>query len=229
MQLAWHVYAVDNDDYFPGNDNWGSTFKDLVWAPGVMNYETDLTPPSIQQTATNKALLLARLPGSVGPYAGSAEIYRCPNDKSYISLGGVKVPRVRSYAANRFVGSVGGGQALDNVATNRYVFKTSQFTGLSPSDTFVMIDCHEDFVTGSQFRPPTFDEFAMNIFGFTELPGTRHNRRGTMSFGDGHVEKHKWLEKSTFFSIYRVTSCCVLTGPSKDVRWLAEHATCKIK
>ncbi len=230
LQLAWHVYAVDNQDYFPGNDALGwDTPKDLTWAPGAMIFEVDPGSPRDQQSTTNKALLLTRLPGSVGPYAGSAEIYHCPNDKTYIILGGVKVPRIRSYGANRFVGSVGGGQALDNSATNRYVFKTSQFTGLSPSDTFVLIDGHESSMGDSQFRPPTFDDFALNIFGFNSAPGARHSRRGTMSFGDGHAEKHRWQEKSTLLPIYRNTAYGFLVGPSKDVRWLAEHATCKIK
>ncbi len=229
LQLAWHLYAVDNEDFFPGNDHWGSTLKDLVWAPGTMLFETDLIPSGFEQAVTNKMLLMSRLPGSIGPYAGSAEIYHCPNDKSYIILGGVKVPRIRSYKANQFVGSAGGGQALNNVATNRYVFKTTQFTGLSPSDTFILIDGHESSMGDSQFQPPTFDQFALNLFGFSTLPGARHRGSGTMSFGDGHVEKHRWKEKSTIIPVTRITYYIADVGPSRDVRWLAEHATCKIK
>ena len=62
---------------------------------------------------------------------------------------------------------------------------------------------------------------------WVEIPAVRHGFGGCMSFVDGHVERHKWVESSTRIPVKRVVIrfATPLGSNSRDVRWLTEHAT----
>lgn len=106
LQLCWYLYSVNFNDAMPGNDRYGGTFEDLIWAPGFMKYETG-TGAARPELSTNSAMLQASSPGSIGPYARNVSIYHCPADQSHVILGGARHDRVRSYAANDYIGTHG--------------------------------------------------------------------------------------------------------------------------
>ena len=86
LQLAWYLYADDNEQNLSGANNWIS---------GNM----------LDPVESTNVLLLAE--GTLWPYNKSAAIYRCPADQSMASLPGAKLPRVRSNSMNNWIN--GGG------------------------------------------------------------------------------------------------------------------------
>src|SRR5262245_55235712 len=89
LQLAWLTYAHDNDDQLPpnGRDPAQPPKTDLGhwWAQGYLDYD----PANADNN--NTALLLDGKYAQLGPYAQSAEIFRCPSDPT---------ARVRSMSMN---------------------------------------------------------------------------------------------------------------------------------
>ena len=223
LQLAWHTYSVDFNDAMPGNDLYGGTPWDLVWAPGVMTFETHTIDSMFFTTVTNRNLLETRYPGSIGPYLQNAAVYRCPADRSYILLGGQKYDRTRSYSANNFMGSRGGGQAPNETGRNFSTF--AGLVGISPSDAWCVIEQHETDINDASFRNASRDLFDFALWA--EMPSARHRKGCNLSFVDGHVERHRWLEKSTLQPVTRgsLASATSTQGQKRDLQWTLEHAT----
>ena len=64
---------------------------------------------------------------------------------------------------------------------------------------------------------------ASQPYWIIDFPASYHNRAANVSFADGHVERHRWLEPTTAMR---------LRGPQRhvsptdrDVQWLQEHCT----
>ena len=169
-------------------------------------------------------MLEADVPGSIGRQVRNASVYRCPSDKSYVIIGGQQADRVRSYAANNYLGTHGPNQLAPS-GTGKAFSKFSMISGISPSDQWCIIDQMEDSIDDS-----VFVNLARNTVSFDrwrEIPATRHSFGACLSFVDGHVERHKWVEPSTRFPVKRqvIRFATPLPVNSKDVRWLTEHAT----
>ena len=223
LQLAWHTYSVDFNDAMPGNDEYGGTPLDLVWAPGYMTFETHTAESMAFPWVTNRLLLEAKYPGSIGPYLANAAVYRCPADRSYIILGGQKYDRTRSYSANNFMGSRGGGQAPNGTGLN--FSKFSAVRGISPSEAWCVMEQHETDINDASFRNSTRKQTEFSQW--LELPSARHRKGCNLSFVDGHVERHRWVEKSTLQPVTRgsVATATPTAGQKRDLRWVLEHAT----
>ena len=223
LQLAWHTYGADFNDAMPGNDEYGGTPWDLVWAPGYMTFETHTAESMAFPWVTNRLLLEAKYPGSIGPYLANAAVYRCPADRSYIILGGQKYDRTRSYSANNFMGSRGGGQAPNG--TGLSFSKFSAVRGISPSEAWCVIEQHETDINDASFSNSSRNVFTFSLW--VEMPSARHRKGCNLSFVDGHVERHRWLEKSTLQPVVRGTlgSTTSTQGQKRDLQWVLEHAT----
>ena len=223
LQLAWYTYSTDYQDAMPGNDAYGVSKEDLVWAPGAMTFEVETSESVFFSTVTNRALLETNILGSIGPYLGNSSVYRCPADKSYIILKGQRYDRVRSYAANSYIGSHSRGQPPSNTGLNYP--KYASVNGISPSDIWGIIEEHEGSLGDSEFS-----NISRNLFvydSWTSLPSARHRKGCNLSFVDGHVERHRWLEKSTLVPVYRSRLGTIIptSGQKRDLQWLTEHAT----
>lgn len=225
VQAGWHVYATDFNDAMPGNDKYGAGPNDLIWAPGFMTYETDAAGVAVYWTVTNRPMLEAASPGSVGPYVKNGAVYRCPSDHSYIILGGQRHDRVRSYAANDYLGTHGPNQIGPGSSTGKKFSKFSTINGIPPSDQWCIGEHQEDGNNDSVFV--NYSRNATGFNGWAEPPATWHQFGACFSYSDGRVERHKWVEKNTYLPVTRITINfgVPLPGLSKDVRWLTEHAT----
>jgi prepilin-type N-terminal cleavage/methylation domain-containing protein/prepilin-type processing-associated H-X9-DG protein len=223
LQLAWHTYSTDYRDAMPGNDYYGGTPLDLVWAPGNMTFETHIGEAAFFPQVTNRLLLETNYHGSIAPYLRNAGVYRCPTDTSYIILGGQKYPRTRSYSANNHMGSRGGGQAPDNTGQNYSTF--AGMHGISPSEAWCVIEEHETGINFAEFENHPRNNF--DYSGWVKVPSARHRKGCTLSFADGHVERHRWVEKSTLVPVNRgsLGTITPTSGQPRDVQWLTEHAT----
>jgi prepilin-type N-terminal cleavage/methylation domain-containing protein/prepilin-type processing-associated H-X9-DG protein len=192
LQLCWHMYPGDFQDYLPPNayiytftsTNTGTHMKQFSWCAG--NARVDATTDNIKI-------------GLLWPYNTQTGIYHCPADLSTIEdAAGRKLPqpRNRSYNMSQSVNAYGqlinpsSGQAINN---DQPCFeKLGQITNPSPARLFVFIDENEDTLYDAQFgfpQPPFDNEW-------WDMPADRHYGRGgpgaNLSFADGHVEHWKW-------------------------------------
>src|SRR5437899_50909 len=214
LQLAWLIYSDENEDQLPYNiwyQNWQNFPKNWVW--GAMSYETEPEAPFVWTHAdsTNAALLLNPNRSQLGPFVKSYGVYKCPSDKSWIQLGGQRYPRVRSYAMNQQVGDY-----AEKGAPNTF---TRQDQMSLP--VWVFIDTHEDSTVDGWFefgnsRPSG----SPANYSWQQLPASRHHGSGVVSFSDGHVEAHKWVDGRTIVPVKRILQGGIPAANSKDIDWL---------
>jgi len=193
LQLGWTMYAGEFHDHLPlnhGGNTAGKSAEIPCWVAGQMWLDgevDDLTD------CTNTAMLVgaAYAPfGSIGGYVKNPAVYHCPGDKSTVTIERQQLRRVRSVSMNGFMG---GGPDINIAGTQFREFATfSQLTDPSPSQAWVFIDEREDSINDGFFVVDVAVHYAIN-----DYPAGYHAGAGALSFADGHVEIHKWLEPST--------------------------------
>jgi prepilin-type N-terminal cleavage/methylation domain-containing protein len=113
--------------------------------------------------------------GVLFKYNSSVGIYRCPGDRSQ-TLPPKIVPRTRSYAIDYALS--GDGARLT---------KSTQIINPPPTGKSVFWDEQEDSIDNGGFGiAPRRDPSWWN------LPASRHNKTGVLSFMDGHAEAWRW-------------------------------------
>ena len=235
LTLAWRMYSDDNNErllYASGWPPYSSNDPD-VWVGGWLNWQDPNNPANwdINQNITQSPLW---------PYCGrSAGVWKCPADRSAVTLNGQRLPRVRSMSMNIWVGgfrgvdfglsgssdpwAMGGG-------TWRIYLKMGDMQDPGPTKTFVFLDMREDSIDVGNFAPDmTGWSDAPDQIGFYDLPASYHHRAGGLSFADGHSEIHRWVDNRTMPPL--VTDGNVqdhLHSPyNNDVLWLQERSTRK--
>ncbi|MBI1178773.1 DUF1559 domain-containing protein [bacterium] len=210
LQLAWFTYANDHDNWLPANVCCDGYKQHPNWVGGWLDYQ----PNNLDNT--NTTLLLREWPGGLGPYVQNVAIYKCPSDRSWALIAGVKRERVRSYSLNEWLGSM---RFLDQ-PYRKETDRLTDFLNPPPANNFVFIDEHEDSINEGMFSFTNGNEDF-----FQDLPASRHNGVGVLSFADGHVESHKWLDPRTRKPVTREYFNGQLQPGSPDVAWLWERAT----
>lgn len=225
LQLCWHLYSLDHNDAMPGNNHYGGSWEyDAVWVPGHVVFETRPEMAVAFPMTTNLALLLTNFYGSIAPYHRSAALYRCPADKSYIILDGQKHDRVRSYAANNYLGWSGYGEGELENGTGKYFYRFSQIRDIAPTETWSIIEPHDDTIISAVFENNGRKHFHYNEWA--AVPSKRHNDGCNFSFADGHVERHRWLQPHGIGPVRRRSGYGgAATCAARDVEWLTVHAT----
>ena len=124
--------------------------------------------------------------GFLGPYTGSTDIYKCPGDTSV---------NARSYSMSTHMN----GRSWD---TPPWLVFRKQAGITRPSEYFVFVDEDRKSINDAWFRVDMTSPI-------NDMPAAYHDRRGSLSFADGHVESHEW---ATPFS-------------AADRDWLRRHTT----
>jgi len=221
LQTAWALYPVDNEDKLvPHGLNVPSPPQpelNLWWAQGFLNYDGG------NSENTNEALLLDPKYAQLGPYTETATIYKCPSDRSSVKVSRRgSAPRVRSISMNAYAG----GQGQCGMANRTVKFGPQSYsTILNPSSMFVFIDEHPDSLDFVTFWVEDRKNGAGLISSFGSCPSSLHNDAATISFADGHVELHKWLDPRTKppVTYSRRLSFQFSGSDNPDVRWLQER------
>jgi prepilin-type N-terminal cleavage/methylation domain-containing protein/prepilin-type processing-associated H-X9-DG protein len=177
LQLCWHLYTDDNNDRLVPNAD--GTSKG--WVGGWL-----MTP----QDATNVTLLKGTN-GLLFKYNESVGIYKCPADVSTATIGGKKLPRVRSISMN---GNMNGNSWYTaQIDRNFFTYrKLSELVRPSPSQAFVFLDEHPDAIDDGYFLV-----FVDRKILWGNMPANYHNGACGFSFADGHAEIKKWKDPDT--------------------------------
>ena len=221
MMLAETLYFGDNQDYFSPNPdgggglNWqqGQISGGPAWVAGQM-----VPTPNSKTDSTNTAFLVGTQYaqfGSLADYTKNFGIYHCPADQSADPKYG---PRVRSCSLNGEVGPTMAGTESKTMYTigNEYYLKTSDFHKLKPVDAVFFLDERMESIDDGWFWPPLTPSTVYN------LPALYHGNNSSISFGDGHVELHHWLDP--WFTALQVSGDPTIHN-SVDIQWMYAHFT----
>ncbi len=212
MTLAWRLYVDENQDRVP------QSFGPKAWVQGDLDFNPgNASNWNVDRDLTNSLLW---------SYCGkSAAIWKCPADRSTVTVKGVTYPRVRSIAMDAWFDSTdvsGFGPGF------RVYKKMSDLIEPGPSGTWLFLDEREDsindgeFVVGMNGYPdkPT-------LWTIVDFPASYHNRACGFSFADGHSEIKKWTDARTYPVLKKGQglSLNVPSARNQDVLWMMDRST----
>lgn len=229
LLFAWQLYAEDFNGAIPSAERWRPPGypSDLPdWhGGGLLSLSVPADPANWNQDTTIKR-------GALWPYTSrTAGIYRCPADRSQgINRDRARVPRIRSYSVNNWVGGPGlGGRWMPRDPEGwRVYLKTIEMQDPGPAMTWVFHDERPDSINNGFFSlDMTGYPDQPELTRMNDVPGMQHNRAGVFAFADGHTETRRWKDPRTTPPV-RKDGAITLYMPSPgnaDVRWLQERAT----
>jgi prepilin-type N-terminal cleavage/methylation domain-containing protein/prepilin-type processing-associated H-X9-DG protein len=170
LQVAWQLYADDNNDVIAPAAG-GSPTTNQSWCAG--NFTQPPNPPAADNTDLSliKNSLLWR-------YTGNTEIYKCPGDATV---------NVRSMSANCAMNS---GDTLIDGQGHKFTVFTKTTSVPSSSQYFVFVDESSDTIDNGHFKIG-FDEDYNNAT-FYDNPAAYHGGSGNLSYVDGHAASRHW-------------------------------------
>jgi prepilin-type N-terminal cleavage/methylation domain-containing protein/prepilin-type processing-associated H-X9-DG protein len=246
VALAFNMYTMDFDDYYPPNPDDGNTVQGHDWCGGQagvgggQEFDSDILKDP-------KYCVIA-------PYiANNTKIFKCPADHRQgrydgtdPRMMGTTVPAARSVSLNQAVGTVcatfasngsghGGpltyavnGPWLDGNHGNKHnspwatFGKTSDFNKMSASKAFLMLDENPYSINDSGFA------VSAAVPKWVDFPGTFHNNGCGFSFCDGHAELHHWVGSSMALKSIATTQVSV-AATDPDWNWLWTHTSIRIR
>jgi prepilin-type N-terminal cleavage/methylation domain-containing protein/prepilin-type processing-associated H-X9-DG protein len=211
MQLAWSMYADDNNNRL--TENPGAVGTKHSWVTGIMKW--DNPPGAIWTDNTNKLTLTEC---EIGPYvAKNLGVFKCPAD----IVPGQAGPRIRSISMNSSVGDVTGVNARLNPGWKIFL-KSSDFVGLTPSQCWVFVDEQPDSIND--------DLFFVSMTGtkWVDVPASYHNGACGFSFADGHSEIKSWRDPNSIQPVRKVNPSVGNQKPApNDVPWIQQRTSVK--
>jgi len=225
--LAWHMYSDDNRDVllFASENPADPSTDGGAWVTGTLDF--DPANPSNWDPNEN----ITKSP--MWPYcANNPGIWKCPADRSTVTVNGVVLPRVRSMSMNLFLGGWGGTDGGWGPVFSAYHIYLRQPDLIDPgySKVFVFLDQRSDSINMGNFGtkmagwPDQPDQY-----GFYDLPGFYHHLACGFSFADGHSEIRRWLDGLTMPPLLQnqiIWSYNAFSMPGdQDVAWLQDHAS----
>ena len=218
LSLAWMMYSVDNGGAVPYAT---ATRTPFAWVNGLMNYDPENRSNWDPDQDLRKGLLW--------DYVGeSLEIFRCPSDRSSVLVNNRRLPRVRSYSMNFYVGGWDRGPYDPRF---RVYSRVDTMNDPGPSDLFVFLDMREDSINFSNFITEMLgwpDDPDSYRFAQYDYPASYHANAGSFAFADGHSETKRWRDARTSPPLLKnqVLDLWNLPSPNNpDIRWLQEKTT----
>jgi prepilin-type N-terminal cleavage/methylation domain-containing protein/prepilin-type processing-associated H-X9-DG protein len=219
LTLAWMIYPDDNNQNLVWND---LSATGVGWVRGKLDYNGANTDN------TNTIYLTDPQYAKLAPYTvATARVYKCPSDKSVVTVGGVSAPRTRSLSLSQAMNSQD--DWMSHITGQKYqVFR--KFTDMAlmrPARAYVLIDENADSLNYGDFAVAMNDGVSDAQVLMVDVPASRHNDAGTISFADGHGEIHKWLDARTRAKETGVWMwSSVQSSPgNQDMRYLSDHTS----
>jgi prepilin-type N-terminal cleavage/methylation domain-containing protein/prepilin-type processing-associated H-X9-DG protein len=231
LMLAWHMYVGDNRDTVPFAyaENPASINYAAGWTHGILDYNNGNND---NWNATNTLMK-----GAIWPYTGaSLPIWRCPADPIRVTPTagpnkGQSIPRVRSMSMDAWFGMNEGDWSLTwfGDKTFRAYFKSSDVVDPGPASTWLLVDEHPDSINDGFFCVDMLGYPNPASTTLPDCPASYHNGACGFAFADGHSEIHKWQDGRTKPPIKKQTYSQGSQGNNKDIVWLWEHTTSKVR
>ena len=225
LALSAIMYTTDSQDRFPPNRDGGNSGKaltDASWAGGWEDFTASTDNTNTQILVDHVAYPYAAY---VGQYTKSAKPFRCPADKSQVTIAGILMDRVRSLSMQNWIG----GDPVNGTAASRtwtspskygtYYQKASDVKG--PSLTFIYLDEREDSINDGWYATDPD-----NLYQIVDYPASYHGNAGGFSFVDGHSEIHRWKDARTMPALQKgaLLPLNVNLPGDVDVLWIAQRA-----
>jgi len=222
LQTVWALYTLDHQERVCSSA-YQNPVEPTAWVNGWLDFNGGNPDNTDSRTLRDPAR------AKFAPYLQSQEIYKCPADLSTVTVGGARVPRIRSMSMSQAFG--GPGDWLDpagfqaNVSSKKYrvFFKTSDM--VNPTMSWVLLDEHPDSMNAGGFGNTIVETPA--AARIVDFPASFHNGAGGISFADGHAEIHKWLDARTrpkpkYDNNLQLN---VASPNNQDMIWLSDRTT----
>ena len=216
LSLAWTMYADDeNRDLPPNMDGMGTIPVLTNWVAGTMVIPGD---------GFDAELLLDPRYSLLSPYVKQAALFKCPGDRTRL---------VRSFSMNCRLNPVhplGPPSWVGGIGTNYATFRKEDDIH-SPTQILVILDERSDSINEGFFGIDMSNTGTPEGHGASrphyiiDYPASYHNGAGTVSFADGHAEKHQWVEATTKPPMGKARARSYTSPTDRDVKWLQEHST----
>lgn len=182
MAMTWVLYAGDNNDWLASNGqcNPESTANKL-WVQGAFVHTG---------ANTNVDFMMNPQYALFANYIKSGATYLCPTDRDTVKVNNIAYPKLRSYALNAYLGWTG---TWDSRMSSSYaVFQRyNRISAKMPQGIFLFMDVQPDSICWPYFG------VEMQTDVFFNFPGASHSRGTIISYSDGHVDWHRWLDART--------------------------------
>jgi prepilin-type N-terminal cleavage/methylation domain-containing protein/prepilin-type processing-associated H-X9-DG protein len=189
LGLAWVMYADDNQGRIVPNH--GNVYGQQTWVTGWLDFSSSYDNINVDYLINNEK---DGNYGLLGPYLKNAAVFRCPADKSQVTIFGRLMNRVRSMSMNNWTG---GNVYCSGNGGNQWVAlrKLEDMTNPAPAKNWVLIDEREDSINDGWFAVRMGDQ----VWGWwlVDYPASYHNGAGGINFADGHSEIKKWIDPRT--------------------------------
>jgi len=210
LAITWLMYTADNADKLAAN---GIPIRvptqNIKWIQGSF---------VIAEDSTNEDWILNPQWALFAKYIHSASTYVCPGEPPTVNYQGSLYPRVRSYAMNNFLGWEG--FPSTDIPMANWVSPQILSQVPNPSGIFLIPDVNANSVCW-----PYFGTY-MDRDDFFNFPSAAHNRAAVISFCDGHVNRHRWLDPNTILGYSDNFHRHDDPFPGNvDIHWLQTHAT----
>jgi prepilin-type processing-associated H-X9-DG protein len=217
MQVAWTMYADDNNDYIAGNywqDEANHVQNVANWVSGWL----DPREPNNTDN-TNTVLLLDPTYGALGPYARSPGVYQCLASRISVLEGSTRFRLVRDVSESVWMGY----RTEPWNPGYRTFHKKSDIIGIAVSDALVFIDERDDSIDDGEFALDMVTDQIANV------PSDYHGGAGGVTFADGHAEIHRWRSgvlQTAQQSVENVKQQFIpVAANNVDLLWLRAHGT----
>ena len=182
LGLAWVMYAGENGEKLAINSDANKAYNGtLSWISGYMDWTAG-------QQNTNTDYLVNDQYSLLGSYLGrNYKVFACPaaNFASSIEQAAGWSGRCRSVSMDASVGQ--GGKKNHYTNYNNFITKSTGFHTPGPSDVWLFLDEHPDYIDDGIFYIPNYP-----VANLEEFPGCQHGGASGITFCDGHAEIHVW-------------------------------------
>lgn len=217
LGLGWVMYADDNQDRIVpvcGGSAAGTTPDTQSWVGGWLDFTS-------RYDNVNTEFLVNptyQYGGMLGPYVKNPASFRCPGDRSQVTIFGRVQNRVRSVSMSGYMNGVNTGAPW--VSDDFIIFRRSAEI-IQPARRLVLIDEREDSINEGFFG------VIQDQPQIGDWPASYHNDAGGINFADGHSEIKKWIDPRTKPPVERgkTQTQLVNTPDNPDLMFLQEAAS----
>ena len=136
-------YADDSCDNLPmASDGIDPVLSSYAWVKGLIDFDPN--------NRSNWDPRIDIMKSPLWPYCGkSTAIWKCPGDRSFVTVNGQQKPRVRSMSMNVWFGGFAGDDAGLSGGGWRLYFKMSDLVDPGPSRTWLLLDMRQDSISAT--------------------------------------------------------------------------------